>query len=190
MLKLYYSGPRQYLGTQSKPNQSLGGFPSVTPVPNSQQGSLFSAITSYTKQNEIIEVIGLILKNEDDHDVEDLQFYFDLPENPIASFEIAAVALQLNSKNQYYMEELSNPQSLPYYSEFHQANGLENAVSLGNLQAGQMLGLWIKRTVSFSIKTDDELWDDYLNNVTLVNKEDIGLRFIYDQSIIDSSSSV
>jgi hypothetical protein len=186
MLKLYYTSSRSYLGQQGKANQSLGGFPSSSPVPNSQLGNLFSSITSYTKQNEITEVIGLILKNEDDNDVENLQFYFDLPENMVAKFEIAAVALQLNSKNQYYMEELSNSQSLPTYAEFHEADGLSNAVSLGILQADQMLGVWIKRTVTFSVKTDDQLWEDYLNNVEIVNKENVRLKFIYDQSIIDS----
>jgi hypothetical protein len=189
MLKLYYTGPRSYLSPQQKPSYSLGGYPSSSIVPNDQDGSLFSKISTLTKQNEITEVIGLILKNEDE-DIDNLQFYFNLPKNPSASYQIAAVALSQDSKNQYVMEEISNSTSLPYYANFFDANGKDNTVDLGLLVQNGMLGIWIKRSVVFSVKTDDQLWDDFLNQVEDVNKETIGLEFIYDQSSIESSSVI
>jgi hypothetical protein len=187
MLKLYYTGPRSYLAVQQKPSYSLGGYPSSSIVPNGQNGSLFSEVSSYTKQNEITEVIGLILKNEDE-DIEDLQFYFDLPDNCIGQYQIAVVALSKDSKDQYIMEEIGNSESLPYYAKFHDALK-DSPVGLGPLAQNGMLGVWIKRSITFSIKDDEQVWNDYLNLVVDVNKESIGLKFTYDQSIIESSSS-
>lgn len=187
MLRLYYSGSRTYLGTQGKKELSLGGFPSSTVVPNDQQGNLFSSITPYAIQNELREVVALILKNESDSELSNIEFYFSVPENAVGKFQIAAVALSLDSKNQYLMEEISNNQSLPYGSEFHEATGAENAVSLGPLGANKMLGLWIKREIEATVKTDDQMWTDYINETVIPNKETISLMF--NETIVEDSSS-
>jgi hypothetical protein len=188
MLKLYYSGPRSYLAIQQKPNYSLGGYVSSSIVPNNQNGSLFSEISAFTKQSETIEVIGLILKNDGIEDINNIQFYFNFPDGVIGQYQIAAVALSKNSKDEYMMEEVSNSQSLPYYAEFYDANGIANKVNLGDLEAGAMIGLWFKRQVNFNINVDDNLWNDYLNQVQKVNKESIGL--IFDWIDEESSSSL
>jgi hypothetical protein len=187
MLRLYYSGSRTYLGIQGKKELSLGGFPSSTVIPNDQQNNLFSSITQYAIQNELREVIAIILKNESDSELSNIEFYFDAPENAIGKFQIAAVALSLDSKNQYAMEEIGNNQSLPYSAEFHEATGIENAVSLGPLGANKMLGLWIKREIDATIKTDDEMWTDYINETVILNKETVSLMF--NETIVEDSSS-
>lgn len=188
MIKLYYTNTTTYLGVQGKKEKSLGGYPSSTPIPNSQIGSLFSRIAPYTLQNEIKSIIGLIIKNEGDNTINDITFYFDLPEDAIGSFQIAAVSLSQDSEDRYYMEEIANSQSLPYYATFNDADGEENAVGLGSLASGGMLGLWIKREVLNSVKSCDDLFDDFENSVEAEINENIGLVFNWDE-LGDSSSS-
>lgn len=187
MIRLFYTNSKNYQDSQQKPEFSLGGYLSSTLVPNGEQNSLFDEISPLSIQNEIRNIIGLILKNEGDDDLSNIQFYFDIPENSQGQFQIAAVSLSLDSKNQYVMELLPNNQSLPYYADFHDADGIDNAVSLGPLKAGGMLGLWIKRTIDFTAKTDDDLWTDFQNAVVAINKELIGL--IFNEIIIEESSS-
>lgn len=188
-MKLYYTGAKIYLTAQINKEKSLGGFPSITPIPNSQLGNLFSNISSYTLQNEIMSVIGVVLKNETGLDLSNVSFYFNLPEVVVGEYQIAAVNLSIDSNGRYYMEEIGNSNSLPYYATFYSANGVENAIDLGPIQSNGMLGLWIKRIVTFNSKTDDQLWEDFINGVQDINKENITLVFEYDESDIDSSDS-
>lgn len=190
-MKLYYTGSKTYLGTQPKKEFSLGGFVSSSIVPNSQLGNLFSDITKYTTGNEITEVIGIILKNETGSTVNDILFNFSLPESPVASYQIAAVQLSQDSDNNYYMEEIANQYSLPYYATFYSAD--DNQVNLGSLVADGMLGLWIKRTVTFTATSCDDLFDNYKEGIESATSEQIGLVFdwtpIPDESSSSSSSS-
>ena len=189
MLKLYYTGPKTYLGTQKNPESSLGGYPSVSLVPNEYQGNVFGDISLYTKHNEITTVIGLILKNELDLDLSNVSFYFDLPSGIISTYKVAAVSMSQDSDSQYYMEEIPNQNASPVYATFHEADGLVNAVDLGPIESGKMIGIWLKRIVSDTIKTDDELYDDFVDESDAATTENIGLNFVYDESDIESSSS-
>lgn len=187
-MKLYYTGSKTYLGTQQKKEFSLGGFVSSSIVPNSQLGNLFSDITKYTKGNEVTEVIGIILKNETGSAVSDILFNFSLPENLVASYQIAAVQLSQDSDGNYYMEEISNQYSLPYYATFYSADDSDNKVNLGSLLADGMLGLWIKRTVTFTASDCNQLFDDYKEGVESATQEQIGLLFTWT-AVPDESSS-
>lgn len=188
MLKLYYTGCKTYNTPQINKNMSLGGFPSSTPIQNSVLGNLFSSISSYSKENEVKETIGLILKNTGTTDINNILFWFDVPEGSGAIYQVAAVSLAQNSKGEYYMEDISNSYSLPYQAEFYDSNNEEESVSLGELKAGEMIGLWIKREVMSLIKTDSELWEDYKNSVQSVTKETVTLNF--KEINLDESSSV
>lgn len=187
MLQLLYTGARSYLGQQNKAQFSLGGYPSSNVIHNSEQGALFSNVSPYGIQNEIRNVIAVILKNNGDTQLSNVEFYFNIPETAICKYEIAAVALTLNSKGEYIMEEIGNNQSLPYNATFYEANGQEGAVDLGPLASGAMLGLWIKRTIDFTSKTDDELFEDFKNGVEQVNKEIIEL--VFNETVVEESSS-
>jgi hypothetical protein len=186
-MKLYYTGSKTYLGTQQKKEFSLGGFVSASIVPNNQLGNLFSDITKYTKGNEITEVIGIVLKNELDGTASDIVFNFDIPEDAVASYEIAAVQLSQDGNGNYYMEEISNQYALPYYATFYSADDGDNKVNLGSLISGGMLGLWIKRKVSFTASDCDQLFIDFKAGTEVGTKEQIGL--IFDWTLIGEESS-
>lgn len=144
---LYYTGAKQYLGDQGKKEYSLGGFVSQTKIQNAELGNLFSSISLLDIEQAKRNVIGIVLKNELGVNVKDVMLYFDSPADAFCKFEVAAVALASDTKVQYYMEEISNNESLPYNATFYSADGTVNSVNLGDLADTGMIGLWIKRTI-------------------------------------------
>jgi hypothetical protein len=185
-MKLYYTGSKIYLGTQPQKEFSLGGFVSSSIVPNGQFGNLFSDITKYTEGNELTEVIGLVLKNGTGNAVNDILFNFTLPENSSASYQIAVVQLAQDSNGNYYMEEISNQYSLPYYATFYDA---VSQINLGSLLVDGMLGIWIKRTVTFTASDCDQLFEDFKAGTVPETKEQVGLVFDWTTITDESSSS-
>jgi hypothetical protein len=88
------------------------------------------------------------------------------------------------------MENIDNSESLPYQGEFHEADGEENAVNLGNLQTNGMLGIWLKRSIVSTVKkTNDQLYDDFVNGVVQSQREDIQIKLDWQLSEENSDSS-
>ena len=190
MIKLYYSNSKIYLTEQKNPSESLGNFPSSSVVPNNYMSNLFSMISQLTIENDTQEVIGVFLKNEEGVDISDLTLYFDYPENSQSKIEVAAVTPSQDSEGRHYIESIPNMNSLPYDATFYEADGVENKVNLGDLEADAYLGLWFKRTLNSGlIKTCDELYTDFENDSTPEEVEDISLVFGWDEDESSSSSS-
>lgn len=188
MFKLYYSGANSYLGIQKRPENSLGGYVSQNIVPNGQLGNLFSMISEYTIDNEKISIIGLFIKNEGLVTENDVTLYFNYPENCNVKLEVAAVIPAQDTNGGYYIESIVNGESLPYDGVFYEADGQENAVNLGNIEAGKYLGIWLKRSILSTVKlTDQQLYDNFKEGTVLSKKEEISM-IIEDESDHDSSS--
>jgi len=187
----YYTGAKQYLGQQGKKEYSLGGFVSQNRISNNEIGNLFSQVSLYDIEKKLRNIIGIVLKNESGVDISDLRLWFESPANAYCKFEVAAVALAKDSKNQYYMEELANNESLPYNATFHSANGQSSSVLIGDLVADGMIGLWIKRTVDkdgiTALFTDSAI---KTRTTSLPVQEDVMLQLSWNDDDSSSSSSV
>ena len=155
MIAYYFTGADSYLAAQTDKDKSLGGFPSSSPVSNDIVGNLFGDISDYTIANNFRETKALILKNEDLVDAISISTWFDnLANNPFVNIEIAAVALTVNTNcvpPQFSMERIPNMRGTPIGATFYTADTVGTAVSLGNLAAGAMLGIWLRMTLKPNI---------------------------------------
>jgi hypothetical protein len=174
MLRLYYTTQNESEKMQDRPDLSLGGFKSSTPVPNASYNNLFGDVSVYSVYSSQEEYIGLTLKNDEETTVTDVRMWFDYPEECQKILEVAAT--QFNQSGQ--MEIIGNSFSRPLYSEFFPADGEEGAVDLGDIPAGGVLGIWFKKTVDASSiinrVSDENLFKK--GNVEAGN-EDIGIIF-------------
>lgn len=144
-MKLFYTVVSKEGAEQSKPSLSLGGFCSASEVQNGALEALFSDISPYTlqKDQQTIEYVGLILKNTFDRVVTGLSFWFNQRETDLCQFSLALVELNDNGE----MEHIPSVTTRPMYAEFLTPKVDDKIVVEGELRPGQMLGLWICRTL-------------------------------------------
>ena len=152
MLKFYYTNISGDELPQTRSDLSLGGFKSSTLVPNDSFGNLFGDISVYSVRENRDEYVALALVNETGADVTDVTLYFDYPENRQKDIELAFV--QFNSDGE--IEVIPNPYSRPYNAEFNSADGVENALNIGNLAANAKIGVWFKKILNI-----DNIKDSY-----------------------------
>jgi hypothetical protein len=148
---LYYTCIQGTAISQPKPEFSLGGYMSSSPVPNGILGNLFSELSLLTLDKLQDEFIGLILYNEQTTPSNDVELYFNYPTpdlngNPtnICKYYIASVQLNMTGQP---MENILNRNAQPFNATFYDAAGQSEAVNLGVIPSQTGLALWIKRSV-------------------------------------------
>ena len=145
-MKLYYTTTAGQDQVQSNPEISLGGYRSSSLVPNNLIDNLFGGITQFLlSRDSQEEYIGLILENELSQSVYSIRLWFIYPESCYSKFLIAAVDLVVDSQGVLRMENIPNRYSKPLYATFFESDGEGNAVDLGDMISGEMVGLWISR---------------------------------------------
>jgi hypothetical protein len=163
-MKLYYTNPTAEEYPQSDPRLSLGGYKSASPVPNDSFDNLFGEISQFMLSKNIPEdeYIGLILKNETAYNIQGITLWFDYGNNAFSTFKVAAVNLTPDANGVLKMEHIPSRTSQPLYADFYEANGVGNAVEIGDLEVGEMVGLWIVRSLidglAASVQSDDKLY--------------------------------
>lgn len=147
-MKFYYTTSAGVDEIQQDITNSLGGYKSITPVPNGKLRSLFGDITELTYSKGSDTCIGLMLKNETGGAITGVKVYFDYPINCYSTLMVAAVVPSTDDEGDKYIERLDSSSSLPFSATFYEADGETNAVSLPDMAIDAQLGIWIKRTVS------------------------------------------
>jgi hypothetical protein len=149
-MRLYYTNISTNEGVQTRPDLSLGGFKSSTLVPNNSFSNLFSDISCYSVSEDQNEYIAIALVNEEAITVTDVTLYFDYPDGVQKNIEMAFVNFNASGE----MEVISNPYSTPYNAEFSPADGVVNAINIGDLVAGAKIGVWFKKIILKSVIED------------------------------------
>ena len=111
MIKLYYTTTKGVEEINTRPDLSLGGYKSSTPIPNNSVNNLFSDISIYSAIREQDEIIGVIAKNESENDIENVRFWFGFPEDCQKNIKISAVDLDSNGWSNV---EVFPPKKEPY----------------------------------------------------------------------------
>jgi hypothetical protein len=119
---LYLTGANSSLNksggvAQTDPQKSLGGFVSISPVPNGELNSLFDLLSSYSLEKQREECVAIALINEYEESVKDLELKIITDPDSICRFEVAAVKLS----DQLSMEQIPNRYALPINAEFYDA---------------------------------------------------------------------
>lgn len=103
---------------QTDTAKSLGGYVSSTPVPNGELNALFDLISAYTLEKKQKETIALALVNKLTEAVTDVTLKIVVGKDDLATFRIAAVALDSSMA----MEHIPNRYAEPMAAEFHNAD--------------------------------------------------------------------
>ena len=84
-----------------------------------------------------------------------------------------------------YIEKISSKNSLPCNAEFVEADDPNDPVeSNAVIDPGKYLGLWVKREFLESAEiSDDQLYENYINDVISPTNEEISLKIEYDETI-------
>lgn len=173
-MKLYYTSAAAQDQIQSEARLSLGGYRALSPVPNDTFDNLFSEISQFMLSKDISEdeFIGLILKNETGEVVENLWLWFEYLIDSYSKYLVSAVDLVADANGFLKMEYIPTRNSKPLYSDFFEANGQMNAVSIGDIPIDGMIGLWIQRqlieNLATTIQAEANLYITDPNNADLV----------------------
>lgn len=156
-MRLYYTVASEPEAVQTKPSISLGGFKSSSPVPNSNFGSLFGDISMYTVKNANgNKYIGLVLKNDTTNAVKDILLWFVFPTKCYSKFRLAAVDMVADSEGSLLMEHIPDNTSKPLYATFVEADGVGHEANIGDLAAGEILGIWFERELLLDVIKEDQ----------------------------------
>lgn len=144
-MKLYYTVSSGYLQPQTNYINSLGGFPSSTPVPNDIDGNLFDELSLSEIKDAKTQYRAIILQNNSDKIAENVELWFESPDTNVCIFMIGATLLT-QSGDEQYMESVDDSYSKPFETELYEAT-IDQKVTIGNMDPNQMIGLWISRSV-------------------------------------------
>lgn len=100
---------------QTDTAKSLGGYVSSTPVPNGELNALFDLISAYTLEKKQKETIALALVNKLNDAVTDVTLKIVVGKDNLATFRIAAVALDSSMA----MEHIPNRYAEPMVADFY-----------------------------------------------------------------------
>ena len=187
-MKLYYSGASNFEDSQFDINKSLGNYISSDELPNDRLGATFRSVTSLVKTRNDKQVFMLILKNTTGSTATDVTIYSIYPQdgelNDIGKYklELAFVSPTTDSDGNPVFEKISSPNSLPLTGTFAEYNRVGNAVNIGNINDGDSIGIWFKATLipaNNAALTDQQLYDNYTNSVSLETEEEINFVISY-----------
>lgn len=151
-MKLYYTSSSSPNVEQTKPFLSLGGYKSLSSVQNSRFENFFSDISSISISNfNQNQYLGLVLKNETGNSVTGIQLWFEYPDGCFCLYRVAAVDMAIDSDGVLQMEKVYSINDKPLNAEFHEADGSDNKVDLGDLEIDGQIGIWIERELLLDI---------------------------------------
>lgn len=146
-MNIFYTTNIKQNGVNSNPAISLGGFCSSTPIPNDDFNNLFGEISDYGVLSGRTQYICIAIKNTYSETVEGISFNI-VKENEedewSSDFKIGFV---LPNSSTGEILHTPNCYSMPSGIEMYPVDGTEESkVTIGNLEAGQWIGVWISRT--------------------------------------------
>ena len=122
-MKLYYTVSSRQDALQAKPNLSLGGFKSSSPVSNSVFNSLFGDLSLLSLERANKEYIGLVLKNDLLQATDTIKIWLEPALNGYCKYRVAVVELSTTNE----MEAIPTLYSQPMYAEFYEVNSEEES---------------------------------------------------------------
>ena len=189
-MQLYYTNSQKAEGEQNNPLLSLGGYISISPVPNDYLGNVISDISRLAIDNKSRETIILALKNTLLNDVDNVKIWFEYPtddeDNNIShiKLELAIVDPTVDDCGDFKFERINSISASPLYATFIEANGNDNAIDVGEILSGRSVGIWFRKTINqinAAPLSCDDLYDNFTNNISLDTQQVINLFIHYNE---------
>lgn len=140
-IKVYLSGGAD----NTNPNLSLGGVISTTELVDNTLHNLFAKVSAAEALAGSVKYRGVYVKNEHASlTYEDILAYISAQTtSPDTS---AKISVADEGKN-VSMQVIGDEDTAPIGEVFSTADGVGNGLSMGSLDAGDYIGIWIERTV-------------------------------------------
>lgn len=163
MLQFLLTGVNKEGLVQNDPSKSLGGYVSSTPVPNGGLNALFPSV-SLTDMLEGERIVRAIVIKNTSNDViaAGSALHYERDVDAYCNWRMAVVELGQDDCG-YYMEKITNQNSLPSVGTFIDNDCLLHQIQLPEIPAGGMLGIWIERTINVNKAKDVLTSCDALN---------------------------
>jgi hypothetical protein len=186
-LILYYTGASKFNAIQQDSSKSLGGYISSTSIPNATIRNVFGDISAFTKTQNKPEFRAIAIKSSSAPTKTSLKAYFTYPQSGdplsdsnVCEYQIGYAPVTADECGDLLSEQLSSIYATPYTVMFQNAVGIDNALQLPNLDNGNYLAIYIKRTLkaSFIDPLTTQQYVDIMNKVYFPEtQENISLTF-------------
>lgn len=161
-MRLYFTGGTSPSQQQKIPSLSLGGFPSLSPIPNQGIDVLFGSISQQELREGSVITKAVVLKNETQSAVNGASiFYENTSQDAVVRYRMALVQLSIDSCGKPVMERIENGFARPNQAIFIDNKLESNALTFPEIPIGGYVGIWIERTVN-AIKGSKQLECDFL----------------------------
>jgi len=180
-MNLFYTIISQEAQPQTDPTLSLGGFCSASQVPSEDTNVLFSTVSQYGIEKHRPEYICICLKNIFERRIENITFWFEFDDQQDYQCKYRVAFSKPNGRQ---LEQVSSIYAKPVYATFDTANGIDDAISLPDMDHNDIIGIWIERTIdmdSEEIKNRrncDWLYEN--RNVVLPTQESLEIKINFD----------
>lgn len=146
-MQLFYSGAYAPGKAQPESSKSIGGFISVSPIPNGSLNNIFPDITYDTVKKNLADVRLIVLTNETGSTITNINI--STVRDTYSTFKIAAVASAIDNCQRQVFEKLFDSHSLPLQASLaiHESG---NAIVITSMNAGVSIGVWIERDLDLS----------------------------------------
>lgn len=138
---------------QGNPNNSLGDFLSTTNIVDATDNNLFDDISGDENAASDVEYRGFFVYNN--HGSLTWQSVVAWLSSEVAGGANAAIAIDgtgvtANNSASQQMEEVANENTAPSGESFSSPTTKGTGLSIGNIPAGSVQGIWVRRTATNS----------------------------------------
>lgn len=206
-MKFFYTGASKYNVPQQFANMSLGGFVSSTEIPNDFLGNIFGDESRLAVCELKRTAVLIALVNEDDERAESVNITFNVSDwtKLTGQFSIAFVSPKIDNCGNISFDKINDTGALPYIT-LDVLSATNNSFNLGDIQKGQVVGIWLVREIEANDNTNplspQQLYANYLKTdytdpntgityhpFTVPTEEDFSLDLVWNEDESDSNSS-
>lgn len=183
MIQILYTGAIKFNEPQDNPTLSLGGYISSSEVPSGHIGNLFGSVSKYTIQQNKPEVRILALKNAGVDPLTNVRIYTTSPSDKISSILLGVGDPVVDECGDLYTPSIKSPYASPYNVLFVDAEGFISALPAGDLDPGDYIMLFLKRTLvedSQEVPSDEDLLEVFEGTADQELVENINLTVLWD----------
>ncbi len=148
-MKIYFTSSSTFLGAQTDPLSSLGGYVSSSALPNGSLNGVFPEVTIQDIKKGSTTYICLALKNETGVDQTISLYYDNTSTHPLTTYQMALVSPFVNvaCNNENTAEVVNNIFSKPLSATFASNLGVGNGLAT-TIVAGEYIVIWIERNIA------------------------------------------
>lgn len=187
---IYYTGAAGHLKVQINPSLSLGGYVSISQIPNAYPANLFASVTKKDLDNQRKEYVFIAFKNEESQPIENLELWLSPDSDAFSTYKFGFITPSSDSDSNPLFTKLQNKYVKPYGVTFYSADRYSNRIEYSQeIASGSYLGIIIERTITVTgTKSCDEITSDYEDGVIEKTQEDFSIEIRWGDDIEQSSS--